>query len=128
MPHDDQISSEQISVRELMRLESAQAITQARMGGADPTQTSSAWPQQGSGAQDTELILIAIYGSGTRLLAQVNIGGDHYLFEQGRAHASGRHSKETEYVLDSISKSCVRLLHGETRHTLCLHPDLRTPQ
>lgn len=128
MSHDDDPSADLMSVRELMRLESVQAIEQATASAAGHSKAVAAWPEPDRGAQQTDLRLVAVYGFGSRLLAQVDIGGEHYLFEQGRARPTGRHSKNTDYILESISKACIRLRREETTHDLCLHPDFRASQ
>src|SRR5690606_30358631 len=119
----EQILEDQLSVRELMRREAIQAGASsiagfAGMQGAGDSEVVPVISTQTSGPR-----LVAIYGTGHRLLAQVDIGGNHYLYMQGQPQAMGRRNPEVTYVLDSISKSCVRLLDAETPHTLCLHPD-----
>ncbi|TEA77343.1 hypothetical protein [Allopusillimonas ginsengisoli] len=124
----EQIIEDQLSVRELMRREAIQAGAASTTGfatiqGASHSEVARVVSTQTSGPR-----LVAIYGTGHRLVAQVDIDGNHYLYMQGQPQAMGRRNPEVAYVLEGISKSCVRLMNAETPHTLCLHPDFREPR
>ncbi len=124
--HQDS-ADDQMLVRELMHLEAVQARERARATLHHAEDAASAEVSQAGIAPRTGPSLVAIYGTGNRRVAQVDIGGHHYLYVQGHPQAMGRRNPEVGYLLESISKSCVRLQKEQELLTLCLHPDFRKP-
>lgn len=120
------IGTDQMSVRELMRLETRLAIEQVK----------DRIKKHGSGqggsidelglAHGNRLQLVAIYGVGKKLLAEVNIGGRPHVYIHGRALAVGAKADPSAFVLRGISGSCVQLERKDEAHTLCLPPSLWT--
>lgn len=118
--------ADQMSVRELMRLESAFAVkqAQARVAKASP---SGLPPETGEQlARSGRLQLVAIYGVGKKLMAEVVIDHQNHLYLRGRASAVGVKPSSSAYLLRGISGSCVQLERADEAHTLCLQPRLWT--
>lgn len=117
----DELASDQISVRELMRLETAQALQRLRagpsafpQGGAPPRAASEAI----ASAAGEPARLLAIYGVGRKLMAEVRADGQTLLFMRGRPEAVGPGRAHAMRLLD-ISSQCVEIsLHGR-RESLC---------
>lgn len=116
----DELLADQVSVRELMRLETAQVLHRVRnMPGYGPNRDSRARAghpaaQMGTGA----MRLVAIYGVGRKLMAEVQIDGQSLLFMRGRLQAIGP-GKAHEMRLLSMNSRCVELALGERRESLC---------
>lgn len=123
-PGHEDLSSHQMSVRELMYLDTALALehTKARLRqqrvGQDIAENA------GQIAQSGALKLLAIYGVGKKLLAEVRIGERTHIYMRGQAWAVGMKASPSSYRLQGISGSCVHLKREEEGHTLCLHPGL----
>jgi hypothetical protein len=121
---DDGGMSLQMSVRELMRLDADLALKhlRARMHKENPDgeAVEAAAGQAGNGA----LRLVAIYGVGRKLLAEVMIGVRPHVFLRGKALAVGAKAGPSEYMLRGISGTCVHLERQQESHTLCLQPGL----
>ena len=120
------ISGDQMSVRELMRLETKLAIEQAKdrvkkLGSSQGDSIDALGLAQGSTLQ-----LMAIYGVGKKLLAEVSIGGRPHVYMHGSALAVGAKADPSAFVLRGISGSCVQLERKDEAHTLCLPPSLWT--
>lgn len=109
-----------MSVRELMRLDAAQALDHARQGFAARPRDQAAVTQSG------ELQLLAIYGVGKKLLARIRHGDRTFLYIRGNALPVGVKADRSQSVfrLMGISSSCVELARAEKARTLCLHPSL----
>lgn len=108
---------DQMSVRELMRLDSALALSQtkAKLQGQKDTQGSVVL---GSEAKPR---LQAIYGVGKKLAAEVRVGSATYVYMRGQPFPVGqRHADESLFVLRDISPSCVRLERQAQKLNLCL--------
>lgn len=115
----DELASDQISVRELMRLETAQALKRLRPEGASHAGTSrikhaGSSPDQGFSAAR----LVAIYGVGTRLMAELDVDGQILLFMRGRPEAVGPGRKHAMRLVDMTSR-CVEVSMGGQRESLC---------
>jgi hypothetical protein len=108
---------EQISVRELMRLDSALALSQARtkLQGLKGSQHGVV------PGGETSPRLQAIYGVGKKLAAEVRVGAATYLYMRGQPFPVGqRNADESVFVLREMSSSCVRLERRSQQLNLCL--------
>lgn len=118
---------EQQSVRELMRLESALALRAARER-LNAAQADENKPGLMSGGRRIEISssadepeLRAIYGVGTRMLAEVRHAGRLWVYLAGRPFPVGATSGTSLYLLQDIRDGCVSLARGNTRRVLCLN-------
>lgn len=114
---------DQMSVRELMRLDTALALRQLRSS-LDTGTAGTALPVAHSG----KLKLLALYGVGKRLVAEVMIGGDRHVYMRDRSLPIGVKPHPSVYQLRGISGSCVHLERKDEAHTLCLQPALGMAQ
>lgn len=118
----------------LMEVETAQAIARARHAPdisegymADLSSSHEAPMSQDAHGAD-RLTLIAIYGIGKKLAAQVMAGTKQYLYRHGQAYPVGMTAESSDtdaYQLRGISSSCVVLERDQQAQTLCIHPDFR---
>jgi hypothetical protein len=110
-----------MSVRELMRLETQLALRQARQ------RTRAAEGKGGraveAGVPGPDLELLAIYGVGSRLLAQVRHGGLTLVYMRGSALPVGFKGTPEQPVfrLTGLSGTCVELTRESVSRTLCLN-------
>lgn len=109
-----------MSVRELMRLETQFALRQARQRMRATGRDAGAEVE--AGALDTDLELLAIYGVGSRLLAQVRHGGLTLVYMRGTALPVGFKGTPEKPVfrLTGLSGTCVELARESVSRTLCL--------
>ena len=114
---------DQMSVRELMRLDTALALRQLR-NSLDAGTPDTVLPVAHSG----KLKLLALYGVGKRLVAEVMIGGDRHVYMRDRSLPIGVKPHPSVYQLRGISGSCVHLERKDEAHTLCLQPALGMAQ
>lgn len=121
-------------VSELMEIEAAYAIERATYaletsGGMMGAASRPAEARTRHDAADADgLTLVAIYGVGKKLAAQVMDGTTQYLYRHGQAYPVGMPTDAPDanvYQLRGISGSCVVLARDQQAHTLCLHPDFR---
>ncbi|MDS1141891.1 hypothetical protein RE432_15725 [Pusillimonas sp. SM2304] len=117
-----------MSVRELMRLDTDLALAQARnrlrqQRGRPDQPEAGAMP-----ARHGNLKLVALYGVGKKLLAEVAIGGQAHVYMRGQPLAVGAKAGPSTYLLRGMSGSCVHLERGGEAHTLCLNPVLGTAE
>lgn len=113
-----------MAVRELMRLDTELALSasRSRLTGTDKrTETALALSDQ----PGSQLKLVAIYGVGKRLLAEVLVGSQPYVYLRGQPLPIGAKPGSRVYKLAGISGSCVQLERQDEAHTLCLHPSLQ---
>ncbi|MBP6020187.1 MAG: hypothetical protein KA735_11905 [Burkholderiaceae bacterium] len=113
-----------MAVRELMRLDTELALSasRGRLTGVDKrSETALALSDQPGG----QLRLVAIYGVGKRLLAEVLVGSQPYVYMRGHPLPIGAKAGSHVYKLGGISGSCVQLERQDEAHTLCLHPSLK---
>lgn len=117
-----ELAAEQMSVRELMRLETEIALERARGRARNHSYPDSVAgrPEQGRDG----LKLVAIYGVGSKLLAQVLVGSRPQVYLHGQALPVGAKPGAQVYRLRGITGSCVQLERQGEAHTLCLHPSL----
>lgn len=108
---------EQMSVRELMRLDSALALSQtrAKLQGSKGSQSSAVL------SGETSPRLQAIYGVGKKLAAEVRVGSATYVYIRGQPFPVGqRRADESVFVLRDMNTSCVRLERQSQELNLCL--------
>ncbi|MGB3290366.1 MAG: hypothetical protein WBA83_13930 [Burkholderiaceae bacterium] len=117
-------ASMDMSVRELMRLDADLALTQLKGRMSREGMATEAAQVGAASAAGGALKLVAIYGVGRKLLAEVMIGTRPYVYLHGKALAVGAKAGPAEYLLRGISGSCVHLERQQEAHTLCLHPGL----
>lgn len=120
VPPADDLAAEQMSVRELMRLDTELALNHAKRS----LRKGEGVDSDGSGqyARSGVLKLIAIYGVGKKLLAEVTVGTQPYVYMHGQALPVGVKADSSAYMLRGISGSCVQLERNDEAHTLCLYP------
>ena len=116
--------ADQMSVRELMRLDTALALRQLRGGLQGAGKPDNMPPVSHSG----KLKLLALYGVGKRLVAEVMVGGERHVYLRDRALPVGVKPHPSTYLLRGISGSCVQLEREGEAHTLCLQPTLGAAQ
>ncbi len=116
--------SDTMAVRELMRLDTELALraTQSRL---DKAANDTSAVVAITGAKRGALKLVAIYGVGKNLMAEVLVGSQPYVYMRGQALPVGAKPGHSAYQLAGISGSCVYLKQQDDEHTLCLHPSLR---
>lgn len=115
-----ELLQDQLSVRELMRLDAEQALQRLRKGGASPSPVLS--PSQLPDSQRHSRLpprLVAIYGVGNRLLAEITWKGQSYVYLKGQPSPVGRNS-HASLRLQTLSSRCATLRDDEQRFELCL--------
>jgi hypothetical protein len=65
--------------------------------------------------------LLAIYGVGKRLLAEIRADGRSLVYMNGKSGPLGRDTSQDMYLLKGISGRCVRLEREGNGLTLCLN-------
>lgn len=115
-----ELAAEQMSVRELMHLETREALDLARGRARNHRYPDSAPAGVGPGKEG--LKLLAIYGVGKKLLAEVRVGSRPHVYLRGQALPLGAKAGAQVYRLHGITGSCVHLERRGEAHTLCLHP------
>lgn len=120
----DDLARDQISVRELMRLDTALALSQTKDKLHSRHKATPAADSQGMPAQSGSLRLVAIYGVGNKLLAEVHIGSKPHVYVRGKALPVGVSASPAAFQLRGITGSCIQLERRDEAHTLCLHPAL----
>jgi hypothetical protein len=123
-PDDNGGMSLQMSVRELMRLDADLALKHQRSRLRKENPGGEIAEAAAGQANNGSLRLVAIYGVGRNLLAEVMIGVRPHVFLRGKALAVGAKAGPSEYLLRGISGSCVHLERQQESHTLCLQPGL----
>lgn len=124
-PDADDLAADQMSVRELMRLDAQQALVQTRArlaGQSHPRAAQDIAIKVGPGSAAPKLV--AIYGVGKKLLAEVLVGSQPHVYMRGQALPVGAKPGAAVPVLRGITGSCVQLERQDETHTLCLHPSL----
>lgn len=112
---------DQVTVRELMRLESELALENARLrrqSGAMPAVSSD--QAAGTPGGRESLRLVGIYGVGKRLFAEVRGAAQAYLFLSGHRLPLGHVAAPDAYRLKELAGSCIRLERGDEETVLCL--------
>ena len=118
------LASQQITVRELMRLDDELALEAARRrrGQAAKAEPAAAAARQvrAGGAGAGPLRLVGIYGVGRQLFAEVRSGSGRLLFLRGHPLPLGHEGSTQSYRLKALAGSCVRLVHDTQETELCL--------
>ena len=117
----DQLASDQISVRELMRLETAHALQRLRAAVRPAMGTTALSPALPLAAQPSPARLVAIYGVGAKLMAEVRVDGQTLLFVRGRPEAVGPGRAHAMRLL-GISGRCVEVSLQGRQESLCADP------
>ncbi|MFV0284011.1 MAG: hypothetical protein ACK5JE_09500 [Castellaniella sp.] len=115
-PDDPQARWETRSVRELMQLDLREA---------QQTASGSSASRQRTGPESLarpvlEPRLVALYGVGRALMAEVQVGRRAYLYVRGQAWPAGHVGDRGVYQLRGMNGGCVQLERGKDRHSLCL--------
>ncbi|AZW12321.1 hypothetical protein CS344_09985 [Bordetella bronchiseptica] len=71
------------------------------------------------GPRADRIVLLAIYGVGAALRAEVSINRRHWRYLAGQRRPSGQ-APEARYQLEAIAVPCVHLRSGAVRRTACL--------
>lgn len=108
------------------RLERAQDWLAVPRGLAPPPASSDTVPAvrtAPSGDAHDRLDVVAIYGVGQSLYADIAVNGELWRYRQGRRWPQGIDDAtgEPRYSLVRIEQPCVRLSWRETQRTACLH-------
>lgn len=117
----DALSAEQWeseTVHELMQRDSRQAL-QARPGHS-VNGSGSAAGVVGGAPPLLAPRLVALYGVGQALMAEVQVGRQAYLYVRGQAYPAGHAGDRGVYQLRGMNGACVQLERGDDRHSLCL--------
>ena len=113
-PDDAETRWETQSVRELMQ----QDLRTALQAAPDPAAGRTV---SGGGVRPVlEPRLVALYGVGQALMAEVQVGRQAYLYVRGQAWPAGHVGDRGVYQLRGMNGACVQLERGEDRHSLCL--------
>lgn len=107
---------EQHSVRELMRLETRQALLRNQQHDDAENLLSPG----GADGKHLQPELTAIYGVGPHLTAEVRWGSERYRFKQGQSHQLVTASGPELYVLQTFAVPCIAMIHNKKSHRLCL--------
>ncbi len=73
------------------------------------------------GPRADRIVLLAIYGVGAALRAEVSINRRHWRYLAGQRRPFGQ-APEARYQLEAIAAPCVHLRSGAVRRTACLAP------
>lgn len=64
--------------------------------------------------------LVALYGVGKALVAEIHVGNKAYLYVRGQTYPAGYLNDKRVYQLKAMNGACVQLEKGQDRHSLCL--------
>jgi len=122
----DALAAEQLSVRDLMRLDTELALRQARKK-LDALEGQSRAPRNELALPASEPRLIAIYGVGAKLLAEVRVGDENHVYLRGHPFPVGSGKRqEGLYVLQAMDGRCVKLQREGEARRLCLSGSARS--
>lgn len=113
---DSQSRWETQSVRELMQQDLRDAL---RSPAGGPDRRTETGPALGI-RPVLEPRLVALYGVGRTLMAEVQVGRRAYLYVRGQAWPAGHAGDRGVYQLRGMNGACVQLERGQDRHSLCL--------
>lgn len=119
-PQLDSLAADQISVRELMRLDTEHAMRLVRERAGVKPSNAQATAKRVVRSMSGEPRLSAIYGVGRNLMAEVVLDHVIYLYRQGQALPVGVAAGEDVYLLTKISPSCVDIERSDAAHHLCI--------
>jgi hypothetical protein len=122
----DDLAAEQMTVRELMHLDTERALGLAKKALRKDGGQAQGSENGNRPTRSGELKLVAIYGVGKKLLAEVVIGAQPHVYLRGHPLPVGVKAGPSVYMLRGISGSCIQLERKEEAHTLCLPPSLWT--
>jgi len=117
----DELAADQIAVHELMRLETHQLLRQLRTAaGHRGTERPrmQAHTENGAVADVSATRLVAIYGVGSKLMAEVRVDDHTLLFTRGRPEPIGPGKAHAMRLL-SISDRCVTVAWKDRQESLC---------
>jgi hypothetical protein len=115
MPPDGDPEAWEIqSVRELMRRDMQRSLER----GSGHTEPSSTTLETAGGWHAPRLV--AMYGVGRALMAEVVVGTQAYLYMRGQAHPVGYANDPLVYQLRGMEGSCIELQRAQRSHSLCL--------
>jgi hypothetical protein len=100
-------------VEELLKLDTQAALISARQKVVGPLTLSGPAASHGTGN-----VLLAIYGVGQSLTAEVLLDAEPHVFKNRRQQPMSGSS--VQYILERIAPPCVHLKKIEHRETLCL--------
>lgn len=120
VPLSDSLAADQISVRELMRLDTERALTLVRNRAGARSSNEQPAAQRVSRTMSGEPRLSAIYGVGRNLMAEVVLDHVIYLYRQGQALPVGVAAGDEVYLLTKISPTCVKIERPDKAHHLCM--------
>jgi hypothetical protein len=100
-------------VEELLQLDTQAALLAARKQIVGPLLTPGPVV-----AHSTENVLLAIYGVGQSLSAEVLIDAEPHVFKN--RHSQPVSGRSVSYTLDRITPPCIHLKKHESSETLCL--------
>ena len=122
----DELTREQMSVRELMRLDTALALSLAHSKlKAQPPKRAQSYPDSRAVLPAaTTPRLQAIYGVGKKLMAEVMIGSRPYVYMHGMPLPVGGRNEQSVYRSRGIDGRCIALERDEERLSLCLEPSV----
>ncbi|CAM5222932.1 hypothetical protein CDEF62S_01246 [Castellaniella defragrans] len=109
---------ESLSVRELMQQDLRQALDEARR--AEPVPSGGGRAAPVSARPILAPRLVALYGVGRALMAEVQVGRDAYLYVKGQTHPAGHAGDPGVYQLRGMNGACIQLERGDDKHSLCL--------
>ncbi|MDR4124924.1 hypothetical protein [Yanghanlia caeni] len=123
--HADALAGRQVTVRELMRLDTELALEAARrrLGRNEraASEPAARLPHTLADAHELEAPrLVGIYGVGQRLFAEVHVGGQRLLYVKGHPLPIGYEAATDAYRLRSLAGHCVLLERGDDETRLCL--------
>ena len=101
------------SVRELMQQDLQEALRESSSAPAGRAPDRTARPMLAPR-------LVALYGVGQALMAEIQVGQRAYLYVRGQAFPAGHAGDPGVYQLRGMNGACVQLERGEDRHSLCL--------
>ncbi|WP_298017894.1 hypothetical protein [uncultured Castellaniella sp.] len=101
------------SVRELMQQDLREALRESSPAPAGRAPDRPARPLLAPR-------LVALYGVGQALMAEIQVGQRAYLYVRGQAFPAGHAGDPGVYQLRGMNGACVQLERGEDRHSLCL--------
>lgn len=113
---DAQTHWEVQSVHELMQQDLREALRAAAASSA----SAAGGPAGGAVRPVLAPRLVALYGVGSALMAEVQVAGRAYLYVRGQAWPAGHVGDQGVYQLRGMNGACVQLERGEDRHSLCL--------
>lgn len=110
---------ETVTVRELMQQDLLRAADEAARRGTLPEAAEGA---RGTPAARPMLAprLVALYGVGRALMAEVQVGRESYLYVRGQAYPAGHAGDRGVYQLRGMNGACVQLERDDDKHSLCL--------